>query len=114
MIKTNESVKVEVKDSGLWARLPCEIDHHSATRVRRTLDEAICAHRPHILYIDASGVEFMDSSGLGLLMGRLALMKKLQGELVLSCPSASVLRMVRMAGMERIIRIESNDKDHKG
>jgi hypothetical protein len=40
-------------------------------------------------------------------------MKKLQGELVLYCPSSSVLRMVRMAGMERIMRIENNGKDCK-
>lgn len=108
MIKTEAEVAVRVKDGVMGVRLPREIDHHSAVRVRRLIDEAICAHRPHLLRIDASGVEFMDSSGLGLLMGRLALMKKLKGALILYRPSPSVLRMVRLAGMERIMTIETN------
>ena len=108
MIKTEAEVAVRVKDGVMEVRLPREIDHHSAVRVRRLIDEAICAHRPHLLRIDASGVDFMDSSGLGLLMGRLALMKKLKGTLILYRPAPSGLRMVRLAGMERIMSIETN------
>lgn len=108
MIKTDQEMAVSVVDGVMRVRLPREIDHHSAVRVRRLIDEAICAHRPHLLRIDASGVEFMDSSGLGLLMGRLALMKKLKGALILCRPSPSVLRMVRLAGMERMIKIEQD------
>ena len=106
MIKSGERVDIDVRDGVMRVRLPSEIDHHSAVRVRRLIDEAICAHRPRELRLDACEVAFMDSSGLGLLMGRLALMRKLGGRLVLCHPTASVLRIVRLAGMERMIVIE--------
>jgi stage II sporulation protein AA (anti-sigma F factor antagonist) len=107
MIKSGERVHIDVAAGVMRVRLPSEIDHHSAVRVRRLIDEAICAHRPTELRLDACEVAFMDSSGLGLLMGRLALMRKLGGRLVLCHPTASVLRIVRLAGMERMIAIET-------
>ena len=89
MIKSGERVDIDVRDGVMRVRLPSEIDHHSAVRVRRLIDEAICAHRPRELRLDACEVAFMDSSGLGLLMGRLALMRKLGGRLVLHQVSAA-------------------------
>jgi stage II sporulation protein AA (anti-sigma F factor antagonist) len=107
MIRNGGQVVYETKGDTLVVRVGGEIDHHSAVRVRRLIDEAICAHRPTELRLDACEVAFMDSSGLGLLMGRLALMRKLGGRLVLCHPTASVLRIVRLAGMERMIAIET-------
>jgi len=107
MIKSGERVDIDVRESVMRVRLPGEIDHHSAVRVRRLIDEAVCFHRPTELRLDACEVAFMDSSGLGLLMGRLALMRKLGGRLVLCHPTASVMRIVRLAGMERMIAIET-------
>ena len=106
MIKSREGLDIDVRAGVMRVRLPGEIDHHSAVRVRRLIDEAVCAHRPTELRLDACEVAFMDSSGLGLLMGRLALMRKLGGRLVLCRPTASVLRIVRLAGMERMIAID--------
>ncbi|MEG1774675.1 MAG: anti-sigma factor antagonist [Oscillospiraceae bacterium] len=47
-----------------------EIDHHSAIEMRRQIDEAAERHRPRNLVLDFGGVTFMDSSGIGLVMGR--------------------------------------------
>lgn len=106
MIKSREQLDIDVASGVMRVRLPGEIDHHSAVRVRRLIDEAIGAYRPKELRLDACEVAFMDSSGLGLLMGRLALMRKLGGRLVLCHPTTSVLRIVRLAGMDRMIAIE--------
>ena len=73
---------------------------------RCSLDEYISRNRPSVLRLDASAVTFMDSAGLGLLMGRLSLMKQYGGELILVRPGSSVMRMIRLAGMERLLRIE--------
>ena len=54
-----------------------------------------------------SDVKFMDSAGLGLLMGRYALIKRMGGEMVLLSPTPAVLRIVRLAGMERMLKIET-------
>ena len=107
MIKTKEQVTLRFEDGVLLAVLRGEIDHHSALSVRRTLDEALCRYRPRLLRLDVSAIDFMDSSGLGLLMGRYALLKRMGGELVLLSPTPAVLRIVRLAGMERMLRIET-------
>ena len=52
----------------------------------------------------------MDSSGLGLIMGRYALVKQSGGELYVADPSLAVVKMMRLAGMERMIRLVKHKK----
>ena len=92
--------------SRVTVRLCGEIDHHSAASVRHEIDEMLMRLRPKMLRIDLSIVDFMDSSGLGLIMGRYSLMEKLGGETVLRNPGERVKKILSLAGMERIIRIE--------
>lgn len=54
----------------LTAYLAGEIDHHSARLLREETDEALLLRRPKTLVLDFSGVSFMDSSGVGLVLGR--------------------------------------------
>ena len=108
-MKTKQDMKISMRRDVMTVVLPPEIDHHSALAVRQQIDQAVCASHPRVLRIDASGVDFMDSSGLGLLMGRLALMKKLGGRMVLYRPTLGAIRMVHLAGMERLIVIEKED-----
>ena len=56
------------------------------------------------IIIDIARVDFMDSSGLGLIMGRLAKTKEIGATLVLRNPSARVTRMIKMAGLDRVIQ----------
>lgn len=83
-----------------------EIDHHSALSIRREIDDMILLTRPKILIIDLHKVDFMDSSGLGLIMGRFSLMEKLGGETLLRNPNERIKKILTLAGMEKIIRIE--------
>ncbi len=97
------------REGGATAVLKGEVDHHHAAEFRRCLDDYICRKRPSVLWLDVSGVSFMDSSGLGLLMGRYALLKRAGGELVLYRPSDEMMRIIRLAGMERILKIVKKD-----
>ena len=90
----------------LKIKLRGEIDHHCASAIRKAMDNEIFGKRPRGLIIDMSGVDFMDSSGLGLIMGRYSVMKELGGELIVQNPSESTERIMRLAGMERLIKIE--------
>ena len=89
----------------LKIKLRGEIDHHSAVAVRNSIDEMIRTRRPKILVIDMSAVDFMDSSGLGLIMGRYTAMQAIGGELCVLDPSPATEKIMSLAGMERIIRI---------
>lgn len=90
----------------LRVRLKGDIDHHSAVAIRSGMDTLLYKIRPRRLFLDLSGVDFMDSSGLGLIMGRYALMKELGGDVVVCDPCAGVERVIKLAGMDRLVRIE--------
>ena len=92
----------------LTVRIRGEIDHHTAAEIRTGMDTLLLERRPARLYLDLSCVSFMDSSGLGLIMGRYAVMKELGGELVVLDPSPETMTILSLAGMERLLRIETN------
>ena len=77
----------------LAAYLSGEIDHHAAQGLRREID----ARMPEFLTLDFSGVTFMDSSGVGLILGRGRYMSSLGGRLTVQNPPASVRRMLDLA-----------------
>ena len=89
----------------LKIKLRGEIDHHSAAAVRTAIDDMIRSKRPSELFIDMSAVDFMDSSGLGLIMGRYNTMKEIGGTVTVTDPTPATEKIMRLAGLERIIRI---------
>ena len=90
----------------LKIKLRGEIDHHTAAVVRVNMDELIRSRSPRVLALDMSAVDFMDSSGLGLIMGRYSLMQSIGGETVILDPSPATERIMGLAGMERMIKIK--------
>ena len=73
----------------LTAVIACEIDHHTAKPLREGIDKALFEKKPELLLLDFSGVRFMDSSGIGLVMGRYRMISLLGGRLeVVNIPPA--------------------------
>ncbi len=97
----------DAEDGIETVKLRGEIDHHSASVLRRELDTLICVDRPKTLVIDLSAVDFMDSSGLGLIMGRYTLLDGLGGETVLLNPTDRIRKILDLAGFGRICRVET-------
>lgn len=95
----------EFTGTELKIKLRGEIDHHSAVAVRTAIDDMIKNKKPRKLVIDMSAVELMDSSGLGLIMGRYSLMKEMSGETMVLDPNPRIERIMSLAGLERIVRI---------
>lgn len=105
MIKNGGQVTYENKGDTLLVRVSGEIDHHSAALIRRSIDDRILSERPERVLLELSAVDFMDSSGLGLIMGRFALVKQYCGTLAVLDPSPAVIRIMKLAGMERMISV---------
>ena len=84
-----------------------EIDHHNASQIRMKVDLAIDTHCPAELYLDFSGVSFMDSSGIGLVMGRFRLMKNLCGKVIIENAPRAIKKVMRMAGIEKMLSAEN-------
>lgn len=112
MIRTTCRIAFTTDGESLTVRLSGEIDHHAAAEVRERIDAEIHALHPRVTVLDLSGIDFMDSAGLGLIMGRIALMKRLGGETALKNPTEKVLRIVRLSGLERMMKImREGDRD---
>lgn len=110
MIKKNCLYETSLENDVLTVTLRGEIDHHSAVGVRSDIDSIIYEARPRKTVLDLFAIDFMDSSGLGLIMGRYALMQRIGGELTLRNPNERVVKIFELAGLGRIIKIE-NDKE---
>ena len=111
MITENKLFVYDMSDRVLDIKLIGEIDHHSAVKVRSDIDTLIFEQRPQKVVLDLSEISFMDSSGLGLIMGRYTLVKELGGTLSLRSPSVAVMKILSLAGMERMIKIEKAFKE---
>ncbi len=99
-------ISFELKGDAVIAKIDGEIDHHRAKGLREAMDERIYTDRPKCFMADMSGVSFMDSSGLGLILGRFTLCRELGVDFKLFSPSAEVMKIIDLAGAGRLIRIE--------
>ena len=93
----------EKKQGTLTVRLAGELDHSSADRVRRELDELILDPKIKRLIFDMKELRFMDSSGIGLLIGRYKQMHRRGGTVAVARADARVDRIFEMAGLYQII-----------
>ncbi|MBE6708168.1 MAG: STAS domain-containing protein [Ruminococcaceae bacterium] len=105
MLHKTADVKFTKESSTLTAHIEGEIDHHGAATVRRLIDTEIAETLPETLCLDLSGVRFMDSSGLGLILGRYNNAAKFGISFTVKDPSPSAKRIISAAGAERIIKI---------
>ncbi len=96
------------------ALLSGEIDHHTAAAMRADIDAAAVAQQPKILRLDFEDVTFMDSSAVGLVMGRYRLLQGWQGRLEVTNLSERDYKMMRLAGMQALCtlsqKINKEDK----
>lgn len=108
-------VKVEMSDEVMTVRLIGDIDHHSAGEIRRYIDERAQIMKPSVLKLDFAAVPFMDSSGIGLILGRIRLIKLWGGRVILMNISENISRMAKMAGVFNFATVErKSDVNEKG
>ena len=110
----NADVKSSYLEGTLRFTLTGEIDHHSAYLAREKMDEAIFLYRPKKAVIVLSEIDFMDSSGLGLILGRYNKLKGMGAELFLENPTPRIQKILYLAGVEKLIPIIQKDKEERG
>ncbi|MBR3588365.1 MAG: anti-sigma factor antagonist [Clostridia bacterium] len=98
-------MKITFSDGILTAFVQGEIDHHSAVGIRTEIDRRIQKDKPDILRLDYSNVTFMDSSGIGLIMGRYKLMSAYSGQIEVVNVPLNMARVVRLSGIEKLGKI---------
>lgn len=99
-------ITVTSQDSGLTIALSGEIDHHGARTMMAQLDEAITTRLPAHLILEMSGVTFMDSSGIAVLLRALRQMERSGGTLRVTGIPTQARRVLDAAGVGRLIPLE--------
>ena len=97
----------------LRAELSGEIDHHTAKPIREEIDKQIYTLLPKEIVLSLSGVGFMDSSGLGLIIGRLVTAKEVGATMQLINVDKRTMKIFEMAGLERMRGLTIHPKEEK-
>ena len=100
------TAEYEFSDGILTIRLKGEIDHHSVQYVREEIDRQIVLMPSKTVHLDLEGVGFMDSSGLGLIMGRYNHTRAQGIDFKVVNPCKNAERVLRLAGADKFIGIE--------
>lgn len=103
------AVEIKVKGEVVTAYLKGELDHHSAAEMRSIIDNAVDLNMPSLLVIDFGEISFMDSSGIGLVMGRYRNLMKRGAKLHISGASPQIYKVMKLAGLERLATLEVNE-----
>ena len=90
----------------LVVKVPAEVDHCFADAVREVVDRKLQTEDIRILEFDFKNTEFMDSSGIGLLMGRYKLMRSLGGTVRIIHAKERIKKILVLSGIHKIIPIE--------
>ena len=98
-------VKIIRDSKRTTAELSGEIDHHNCAALREAIDAELTRSSPSILCLDFSSVSFMDSSGVGLVMGRYKSVGSYGGKIALNGMPGSIKKVMRLSGIEKIARI---------
>lgn len=103
------AIDLEVKHNVLCIRLAGELDHHTAEELRVKVTNIIETQNINHILLNLENLSFMDSSGLGVILGRYKQIKNLGGEMVVCSISPSVKRLFEMSGLFKIMRLEQNE-----
>ena len=90
---------MEIRNNNLIIRTGKEIDHMSAERIRREFEECYERGRVKNVIFDLSDVEFMDSSGIGMIMGKYKKVRYLGGKVAVTGVPVRIDKRLKMSGV---------------
>ncbi|MDR2267557.1 MAG: anti-sigma factor antagonist [Christensenellaceae bacterium] len=97
-------MKYEMTGSSLLVHLSGDLDHQTSASLRTTIDKLLSLGGYSEVVFDLSNVTFIDSSGIGLILGRYKLLKSLNKTMNIKSPTPSVDKMLTVSGIYTIIR----------
>ena len=89
----------EVNENVLVARLFGELDHHAAAGIREDIDRSLECCAPCDLVFDFEKVTYMDSAGIGMVLGRYRRLREAGGSVVIASCAKTVRGILHMAGI---------------
>lgn len=102
-------IELEQHRRALIVRLKGELDHHTAESVKAKMEEAIMKGDISFVILNMKDLSFMDSSGLGVILGRYKQITSKGGKMVVCDIQPSVYRLFELSGMFKILTIQDNE-----
>lgn len=96
-------MKYKYEEGNLNINLEEELDMNSCKVLRTVIDGYIMRYQPREFVVDLSGVSFMDSSGIGLLIGRYNLLKLMDSKMVIVNPTNNIKRVLELSNIGKDI-----------
>ena len=101
-------IKFSNKGNVLIIKLNGELDHHASDYVRRKIDNEMIKPTSKNIIFDLSNLSFMDSSGIGIIMGRYKMINNINGKAIIACSNMHIVKLLEMSGIQSIIPIFDN------
>mgnify|MGYP003879393013 CR=1 FL=1 len=98
-------ISLDTRDKTLIVNFNGELDHHSAEEIRKEIDKIYFDKGLKNIVLDLKKLNFMDSSGIGLIMGRYKNVSDNGGKLFVVNASSRVDKILRMSGIQKIVQI---------
>lgn len=95
---------VEIQENILVIHVSQELDHHIANRIREAADACIIENKIRNIIFDFTGTVFMDSSGIGVIMGRYKLIRDYGGKIVVLHPGRNIQKILLYSGLNKITK----------
>lgn len=95
----------QIIDNYLCIRMPEEVDHHRSDEICKNADHYILESQVGNVVFDFEDTHFMDSSGIGILIGRYKLISCFGGKVFVLHADRQIRRMLQLAGLDRIVEI---------
>lgn len=94
----------------LVVRMVGELDHHTAEKVRGEIDQKLASGQYVHLVLNLAELSFMDSSGLGVILGRYKKVSQLGGKMMLCAVHPSIYRLLELSGMFKILSLYKDEQ----
>ncbi len=108
------SVEISINGEVMTAYLSGELDHHTAASIRKQIDDSADLNMPSLLIFDFTRVSFMDSSGIGLVMGRYRNLSRRGTQLHITGTSPQIYKVMKLSGIGKLATIDEVKDDKNG
>ncbi|WP_126427422.1 anti-sigma F factor antagonist [Brevibacillus marinus] len=105
------AVEMETKHDVLVVRLQGELDHHTANELRTKVDEALANADIRHMVLSLKDLVFMDSSGIGVILGRYKQISARSGEMVVCSINPTIQRICEMSGLFKVIKFRESEAE---
>ncbi|WP_289136160.1 anti-sigma F factor antagonist [uncultured Brevibacillus sp.] len=104
-------IAMETRQDVLVIRLQGELDHHTAEELRSKVDDILRTPQIRHIVLSLADLAFMDSSGIGVILGRFKQIAARSGEMYVCSINPTIYRIFEMSGLFKVIKFRENEAD---